>query len=275
MITKSSIKRYSRQVIAFVERDLSLELRIKSNFILNLINPFFQLLTLIFIFGFLFRGGITVGYWNNNNFALFLLIAILLQFTLPISAKFLTMFITEKYWKTLSAIMIAPIHRFTLLGGVLISFIVIKSLPLIILFIIIYILYPISFLFIILFLIVYLLIYLTYASIGLFISVFAISNEKIVPYINFTLRFVSLFSCISYPLQIFPAEFQFFVLLNPFYYLFDLLRLTWYLGINYELSASNITYTHLILIILMPTISTIVALSFFERIFKKHGITGY
>ncbi len=275
MLKISSIKRYYRQLLAFIEKNILLSLRIKSDFFLRMLNPFISLLLLFFIYNLLFRQGLTIGYWNHDNYALFLLISISLQFTLSIRSRYNTLFIREKYWKTLSATMVAPVNRFTLLAGVIVSELVINSIPLIALFVITLILYPISILFIFFFLLVYFLIYLTFASIGLFMSAFSISNEKIVPYIRLIMRFVMLFSCVSYPKEILPSEFSYFVLINPFYYFFDLLRLMWYIGIDFDLAVSYITPVHLILIILLPILFTIIALYVFDSVYKKYGITGY
>ena len=63
--------------------------------------------------------------------------------------------------------------------------------------------------------------------IGFFIGVFAISKESVATWLSTMLRFVFLFSCISYPYQIFPSYIQVLVNLNPIYYIIDIVRLSW------------------------------------------------
>ncbi len=277
MLKKSSIKRYSRQIIAFVEKNLYLEMKVKANIFLRFFNPIIQLLVLIFLFGIIFsiNKNYSIGYWNTNNYILFLLIAFNVQFSKSIISKYNQLFTKEKYWKTLSAIMIAPVNRFTLLLGTLISEMIMISIPLLILFIIALILYPISLYYIFLVFLIYVLIVLLFGSIGLLIGAFSISNEEYVPYIQVILRLLFLSSCINYPKEIFPKIFQDLVLFNPLYYLFDLLRLAWYLGIDYENASSQISLAHILVVLLLSFFSLFTSLFIFERVYKKYGITGY
>lgn len=140
---KNSIKRYCRQIIAIVEKNFYLDTRVKARVIMRFLDPIIQLLIFIFLYGFIFstNTGFQVGYWNKNNYVLFLLLAFCVQFSKSITQKYNSLFIEEKYWKTLSAMMVAPLNRFTLLFGVLISELVMLSIPLSILFIIMYILF--------------------------------------------------------------------------------------------------------------------------------------
>ncbi|MFX1383810.1 MAG: hypothetical protein ACFFBP_15350 [Promethearchaeota archaeon] len=136
MVKFSTIKRYKRQILALIEKDLYLELRFKARVITHFLNPFIQLLVLIFVFGLIFsiRDGYSIGYWNSRNYTLFLLIAFSIQFSRSITEKYNQLFRREKYWKTLSAIMVAPVNRFNLLIGTIGSELVMISIPLIILF---------------------------------------------------------------------------------------------------------------------------------------------
>lgn len=277
MLRKDSVKRSLRQIQAIVEKELFLNLRVKSNFLFRYLNPFIQLILFIFIFGVIFsiKTDYQIGYWNGENFILFLLLAFCVQFSKSIIDKYRYIFSTEKYWKTLSATMIAPINRFTLLIGILLSDLAIISLPLITLFIIALILYPISLIFLFIVFLIFVSIFLTFASIGLIIGVFAISYEELEPYANVSLRFLFLLSCTNYPKELFPPIVQYFIILNPFYYMFDLLRLSWYLGINYDVAISNITLIHLVVLFLMTLLTPAIALILFEKIYNKYGITGY
>jgi len=277
MIKKKSITRYTRQIFAIVEKDISIELRIKYNLIGRLVNPTIQLFLYFFLLGviFNFNTDFKLGYWDSTNFVLFLLLAYSINFSRSIINKYNISFGRDKYWKTLSAIMVAPVHRFTLLLGTLAAEMIMISVPLIIILVIAYILFPISLFYLFLTLLILFGMFLTFASIGLIIGAFRISHEQYVNIIMYILRFVFLFSCIFYPIYIFPEFIQVIVLINPFYYYFDLLRLTWYMGINYEAASSLITIQHIIIFILITTISPIFSLYLFEKIYKKYGITGY
>ena len=277
MINIKPIKRYIRQIVAFIEQNIFHELRVKSRFILRFLNPIIQLIILIFIFGLIFdiKKGFSLGYWDSSNYLLFLLLAFCIQFSKSIINRFNQVFGQEKYMKTLSAIMIAPVHRFTLLIGILVSEIVMNSIPVVILIIIAYILYPISIIYIFLVLLLFFSIFLIFGSIGLLIGVFQISFEEFVPYSHLTLRILFLFSCINYPKELFPSIIQNIIILNPFYYIFDTLRLVWLLGIDYDKAIVLITPIHISMIILLTILSPIISIVIFERVYKKFGITGY
>jgi ABC-type polysaccharide/polyol phosphate export permease len=189
--------------------------------------------------------------------------------------KYSKTFMNEKYWKTLSATLIAPVNRFTLLIGTLISELLMISIPLALFLIITYILYPISIIHLLLFFSIFFLIYLLFAGIGLIIGVLTMSYEELVPWCQLFLRFTFLLACISYPKEIFPEFVQNIVVLNPLYYIFELLRLSWYLGINQEETLAILTPFHFILLISITLFTVIISLYFFEFIYKKYGIQGY
>ena len=277
MIKKSALKRYARQILAIVEKNLFLELHVKANLVSRFLNPIIQLLILVFVFGAIFNinEDSVLGYWDADNYVLFLLIAFSVQFSKSITTKYYTLFILEKYWKTLSAIMVAPVNRFVLLIGVLVSELIMNSIPLVILIITAFIFFPISIHLIILVILIYFSIFLIFASIGLIFGAFCISKEEFFPYFSIILRFIFLFSCINYPKEIFPEFIQRLIILNPLYYLFDLLRLVWYLGIDFKTAISLITPLHLIIVISLTIFAPIISIIFFEKVYKKYGITGY
>ncbi len=277
MLKKKSIKRSFRQLYAMVEKEIRLETRVKSNFVFRYISPLIQLFLTLFIFGLIFniQENYILGYWNKENYILFLLLANCINSLYSVTQKYQRFFNTEKYWKTLSALMIAPVNRFTLLIGIMIFEFVMLSIPLFILFIIAYILYPISLFSLFLVATIFLLIYITFGSIGLIIGAFLISNENYVAFLQLAMRIILLFSCATYPLLIFPEIFHFFILINPLYYMFDLLRLVWYLELDFALVLSFITPIHIICIVFVPIILLVSSLYLFERIYHKHGITGY
>jgi len=171
--------------------------------------------------------------------------------------------------------MVAPTNRFILLFGILIAEFLMDCVPLIILFCIAFILYPIHIFLIFLILLIYFSIYLILASIGLLISAFSLSHEEYIHYLLITVKILLLFSCTHYPKEIFPKLIQFFVSLNPFYYIFDLLRLIWYLGIDYGTAIEFISIIHIATFLSLVIITPIISIIIFNWVYKKFGITGY
>ena len=277
MLHKGLLRRNARQIYAIVEKEINLQLRFKSQFLFILINPLIQLVVYFFLFGAIFniQQGIAIGYWNSSNYLLFLLIAMSISYSQPIIQKYTQLFATEKYWKTLSAIMIAPVNRISLLVGILISQILLSSIGVIFLLTLAFILFPITIFELIFFIFTYLCILLIFGSIGLILGAFAISNENFQNYYFLVIRFLFLLSCINYPKELFPEIIQFFITLNPLYYLFDFLRLIWYSGLSPTTAFLYISPIHIITFILVTILSPIIAVLLFERIYKKHGITGY
>ena len=276
-LRKISFKKITRQTLAIVEKELYLQFRYKSLIISQLLNPLIQILISIFLFGIVFniQAGFSLGYWNASNYVLFILIAFCLNIFKPITEKYFQLFIIEKYWKTLSATLIAPINKFSILLGQLISWVILNSVGFIVVFVIGLIFFPIPILYFLLFLLVFVCIWISFASIGLLTGVYGISNENFGNYIYIFLRFLLLLTCINYPKEIFPEIIQFFILLNPFYYIVDLLRLIWYSGLNPTIAMTFITPIHIITFIISTILLPIASIAFFEYVYKRHGITGY
>jgi len=276
-LRKISFKKITRQTLAIVEKELYLQFRYKSLIISQLLNPLIQILISIFLFGIVFniQAGFSLGYWNASNYVLFILIAFSLNIFKPITEKYFQLFIIEKYWKTLSATLIAPINKFSILLGQLISWVVLNSVGFIVVFVIGLIFFPIPILYFLLFLLVFICIWISFASIGLLTGVYGISNENFGNYIYVFLRFLLLFTCINFPKEVFPQIIQFFILLNPFYYIVDLLRLIWYYGLNPTIAMTFITPIHIITFIISTILLPIASIAFFEYVYKRYGITGY
>ena len=212
-LRKISLKKITRQTLAIVEKEIYLRLRYKATIISQMLNPLIQIFTLIFIFGIVFniQTGYSLGYWNANNYVLFILIAFCLQIFRPITEKYFQLFVVEKYWKTLSATLIAPINKFSLLLGQLISWVVLNSVGFIVVFVIALIIFPINIFYFLLFLLAFICIWISFASIGLLMGVFGISNENFGTSFSVILRFVFLFTCINYPKEVFPQIYNNFV----------------------------------------------------------------
>ena len=97
MIKKEAIKKSIRQIIAIIEKNIFLELRIKANFISRFLNPLIQLFLFLFIFGAFFNinRDYELGYWNGTNYMLFIFLAYCVQFSRSITIKYNQLFSQE------------------------------------------------------------------------------------------------------------------------------------------------------------------------------------
>ena len=169
--------------------------------------------------------------------------------------------------------MIAPFNRADLLLGIFFSNIVLISVPFTLIIILNLIVYPISVISLLFVLGIYCLIALIFSGIGIAFGVFAISNENVLKVLNFLIGFVYLFSCLTFPFQIFPDFIQNVIVINPLYYVFDFLRMSW-INNNVALTITNYPFHFLILIscaIILPIVGTYI----FSKVYKKYGITGF
>ena len=273
MLKRKVIKENLSQIIALTEKNIKLELRYKFGLIFTNITYIISVITPLIVLGNIFELRTTLGPWTSQNFYLYQIIAYNIMLLSGITNIFPSQFRMEKYWKTLPALIIGPFNRFNLLFGIFLSQLILISLPFIFVFIIGCIIYPISIYTIIFIIIIFFLIALIFSGIGLILGIFAISNENIWNFLQFSLLFIFWFSCITYPFEIFPPFLQVFIVLNPLYYIFDLLRLTWIQNIGFGMVLS--LPIHLLCLICTAIVLPIIGVLVFNLIYKKYGITGY
>jgi ABC-type polysaccharide/polyol phosphate export permease len=277
MVSKKSLRTNIKQISALVERNLYLEVRFKLSIFSRYIAPFIQILMPLIIFNVIFtiREDYQFGYWTGLNFILFLFIAFCVQFLRKIVSNFSDLFNREKYWKTLQALMVAPVNRYVLLFGILISELILVSIPFIFFFIIAYILFPINIFYLFLVLLGFFSLAIIFGSIGLIMGILIITKEGIYSVFNLGLTLLFWLSCISYPLQIFPEIIQSIILLNPIYYFIDIIRIFWLMGLDYNLAITFLTPTHIIVVIGGTIILPIFSVYLFNTFYNKFGISGY
>ena len=277
MVSKKSLRTNIKQIKAFVERNLYLEFRFKLSIFTRYFNPFIQILMPLIIFNVIFtiREDYQFGYWTGANFVLFLFIAFCVQFLRKIVLNFPYLFNREKYWKTLQALMVAPVNRYVLLFGFLIAEIILVSIPFIAFFIIAYILFPINIFYLILVILSFLSISVLFGCLGLILGILVITKEGIYSVFELGLTLLFWLSCLSYPLQIFPEIIRPIILLNPIYYFIDLIRIVWLMGIDFESAIAFLTPIHLIVVIGGTIILPIFSVYLFNTFYDKFGISGY
>jgi len=260
-------------IFTIAEKNVKIQLRFKFNLVYSIISPFLPISMSFIVLLRFFVADVTFGQWDGTNYLIFLFTAFNIELLRRIIQDFPDDFRLEKYWKTLPALMIAPFNKVHLLFGIFLSHLIIIAIPFVVFFLLTYIISPISIITILFIIIIYLLIDLSFSGIGLFLAVFAISKENYwrIFSIGFTLLFYA--SCVIYPFEVFPAEIQPIIQLNPFYHIFDILRITW-LENNILLTITNYPFQFIVLIgtaIIVPLISIYV----FNKVYDKFGIVGY
>ncbi len=273
MIKKQRIINNFRKIYALTRKNVKLLLRFKLALLVSMIVPIISIIMPIIVMNTIFEFNSNLGPWNSSNFLIFTFSAYNIYLLKNEMDQFPIRINEEKYWQTLPALIIAPMSRYILLIGIFLSHLILIAPPFIIFLILCYIINPISIITFFAILIIYLLIALVFSSIGLFLSVLAISKESAYRSTGFFLSIIFWLSCVTYPYEIFPKTFQNVINLNPLYYIFDILRLSWI--------EDNINFTfqhHFIHFIILFSISLsfpIIGVRIFNVIYKKYGISGY
>jgi len=277
MLTRKSIRRNLTQTAALIERNIFFEMRFKIVLLTSFLDPFIRILMPVIVFGAIFSisGDYSFGYWSGQNYLLFLLIAFCIQFLRRIVENFRQLFLREKFWKTLQALMVAPINQYVLLFGILISEMILLSIPFTVFLIVGLIIFPISILNLLIVLVLFFCLALFFGSLGLIVAVLIVTKEGTYRVVKIGLSFLYWLSCVTYPLQIFPEFVQNVIVLNPLYYFIDLIRIVWLMGIDYNLAISFLSPLHIIVVALFTILLPIFSVVLFNLFYKKFGISGY
>jgi len=269
-----TIKKNFTQISALTELNLKLNFRYKINLLLNFLTPFISVLIPLFIMSSFFEIRASIGQWTLSTYYIYALTAINLFLLKGIIEEFPRQMLNEKYWKTITALIIGPFNRFNLIFEIILTHLTFIFIPFIIFIILSYIIYPISFITFIFVLLLYILIALIFSGIGLIISVFAISKENIWSLMLYGINFVFWFSCITYPYQIFPVLIQRYIInLNPLYYTFDILRNAWIENdIIFTIRFHPLSF---VVLVVLAVVSPCIGVFMFNKVYKKYGIVGY
>jgi ABC-type polysaccharide/polyol phosphate export permease len=218
--------------------------------------------------------GKSLGIWTSDTLLFFILTGFCIGSAAGFIHEYYKMLRDEKYWKTLPAILISPFNRYNLLIAVFIEELIYIAVPLTIVFIILLIIYPTSLISFLVAFLIFLAGCILLASTGLIIGAFSLSAESAMTWVAFLVHFVLMFSCYNYPREMFPPALTFFIIIDPFYYYWDLMRVTWLFGIDYVLFNSAFL-VHFIIIIVFSTLLPIISVYFFNYFYKRYGIAGY
>ncbi|MFW9898244.1 MAG: ABC transporter permease [Candidatus Thorarchaeota archaeon] len=278
MFNKKAIRKNVVQIYSLTIKDLKLKGRYKSEFFVENFLPFLTLFFPFIIFNTLFhlKSDFFEGsYYSVENYILFLLLAYSVECSLFLLWYYRDLFYDEKSWKTLNSIMVAPVSKFNVLIGFFISGLLTRVFSIIFTIIICYILFPIPLATLIFVLIVLFCITLTFAGMGFILGLFEIVNENVSASLSIGISFIALVSCLFYPIEIFPEQLHIIILLNPLYYYFDLLKLSWWAGINYYDAMSYITINHIIIVGFCTILTPLIASILFLKIYHRYGASGY
>ncbi len=267
------IRRIFSKTFAIAEKNIRIQFRFKYNVVLRWFVPIITLLMPIIILNQFFEYNVNVGPWTPQNYLIFIFIGyniMIMQTMIGYIPKYL---LREKYWKTLPALITSPFNKFYLLFGYVLSEFIGIFIPFTIFLVALFIIFPISGVTLITIILMFLCVGIIFSGLGLFLGVFAISNENYLYIFDFINRLIFWFSCVSYPFQLFPGIVQNLINKNPIYYLIDLIRLTW-IEDNIILTVYSHS-THIFIFLISLIIFPLVCVYLFSLIYKKVGITGY
>ncbi len=273
---KGYLKAYYYQIVPLIIKDMKLKFRYKAKFLFAILVPFTSFIVPLLIFRTLFNtlGKKSFGIWTPENYIIFILTGIFIVALVKLLAVYGKSLLREKYWKTLPGIFLSPVNIYNLLISKLISELLIFVIPLGIIFILCFIIVKASLLTMLFVLIVYILAALFMASIGLAIGSFRMSIEGGYRVFFLIINVFLIFSCIKYPKEFFPENLQFLIVMNPFYYYWDLIRNILLFGFENVVFNSNF-FLHFIIIISLSAIAPVLSVTFFNYVYKKYGLIGY
>ncbi len=273
MKSSKKIHRIFSKTFAIAEKNVRTQIRFKYYLILRWLLPIITLLMPIIIFDKFFEYNTSIGPWTPQNYMIFVFIGYNIMIMQSMISYIPKSLLQEKYWKTLSTLITAPFNRFYLLFGYIISEFLGILIPFAIFFITMLVLFPISIPTLIIVILMFLGIGIVFSGVGLFLGVFAISNENFLHIFDFFTRLILWFSCVTYPFQLFPRVVQNIINVNPIYYLIDAIRLTW---IENNIIFTTLSHpTHIFIFVISLVIFPIMCVYIFNIIYKKLGISGY
>ena len=277
MLKREILKRNIIQIYSLTVKDLKLKTRFKSEFLIEYVAPLLSIFFPYIIFNTLYSVGDDVfgTYYSSENFLLFVLLGYCTSSLIFLLWNYKDLFYDEKISKTLNAVIIAPVSKFNILFGYFLSGLISKSLPIIFIIALCYVLYPIPILYLFLVILVLLCISITFAGMGFILGLFEIVNEDISASLAVGISVISIVSCVFYPIEIFPENVRVIIRINPLYYYMDLLRLSWWAGVNNNEAMQYLTIYHILIVGIFTIITPIIASFLFLKIYSKYGTSGY
>ena len=272
----SYLKIYFFQIEALVIKDLKLKSRYKIKFLSSIIVPFTAFIVPLLIFRTLFKaiGNEAFGIWTPENYIIFILSGIFIIILLKLIPAYGKNLLREKYWKTLPGIFLSPVNVYNLLVSKILSELIMFTIPLIIVFVLCFLITKATLITILFVLIIYILAAIFMASIGLAIGSFRMSIEGGYTVFSNLIGFFLIFSCYKFPKEFFPESLQFLTIWNPFYYYWDLIRVMLVFGAENVILNPGFFF-HFIIVISLSIVGPVLSVMFFNYVYKKYGLVGY
>jgi len=257
----------------FFTKDFKNTYRFRSALAGQILSPFLGAISLLVTYSAVFYvGGVEdIAYVNKQNYVVYLMTGFL-ALTFVSRCWGGAGLNWEKIMMTLDGIFLAPVNRLWILLGkslnVLFS-VGLSAIPYILILVVVragitsYLKLAVGIAGLFLMLAIFI-------SIDFVISGISLSEEGYASIIRTWLpRGVSLFSCVYYPVDVFPKLLRPFAYLNPAYHGVSLFRSAFIEGgISHPLVS-------IVYLLLLGTIGPPVAVWFFETLFKRYGVRGY
>ncbi|MEK6934674.1 MAG: ABC transporter permease [Nanoarchaeota archaeon] len=257
---------------AIIEKEIKLNFRYKFNYLGMSLSSSLRLMFffLLIYFGIFSLGVRDIGGISHNNYIPFLLLGGLISSFLGFGYDLFNIkFQNEKYWQTIEAFLIAPVNKFNLLLGIGFSEIIRLTIIFLIIILITYLFLPASIISILIISIISMITYIGILGISLIKGFFRLTNENYLFLIDYFFFIWIFFSCLYYPITLFPDYIQKIILLNPIYHSVTLIRELWYGSIT-----SSIFINHFLYILGFSIISPLIGIYLFNKTINI-GIKGY
>ena len=253
-----------------MEKNIRIQLRYKLRFFLSLLMPIVGVFLPLIIMGEIFTLTDNFGPWNGSNYIVYQFAAYMMFLLYGVITRIQGGIAQEKGLNTLTLLLIAPFRRINLFISIVFSHLLLISIPFIGFFIWCYILFPVSIFTVFFIFLVFLAVTMIFTGIGLFFAILTIVREQIISIFNVGLTILLMFSCFSLPFEFFPEFYQNIALINPFYYIFNIVRYIWIDdNIIISLTSNMITF---IVVILLGIISPLLGYKMFNYYYNKYGI---
>lgn len=263
-----------RIIWAIAKKDLKIAFRFPKNFLASqLIQP----LKLFIIFGLVYQsfyvatGKSTIGQWRRMDYLPILLLGSIFYTSATYAFyRFRWAFYNEKYWKTIQALLIAPVSKLDFLIGSSIALVLELSVPVSCYVLLFCKYHPVSFPMLLFVLGILYLMILGILGISLMQGAFAISNENYLFVFDYFYAGLVFISCFFYSISAIPTQFQWLIQLNPVYHAVEIARTI----VFHHLSQAKITFSMIYLstfAVLMPVLGAL----FFRRMVRELGVRGF
>lgn len=265
--------RLLKHTFAIAEKELSLEMRFKINFIARFLeDPIINAVWFgVLYYGFFSFGATSIGSINQKTFVPHLVLGALVNSLLLSGLDGISRrFFNEKYWQTIQALLVAPVSKFALILGVGIAEFVRMSLVVTVMLSMAYIVIPTSMLVVFLTVAIILLLFVGVLGLGLMKGTVALSNENYLFLFHYLYWGIGGLACFYYPIDALPSFLRFFVNLNPIYHGVALIQGMWIQGISL-----NLFIIHMPWVVLFAVLTPMLAIQVFNTVWRRIGIQGY